>query len=286
MHARHTAISFIGLGSHTAAPLLYSYISEHPNTCFPSAPTNFFASAKIYAQGVGWYESQFGSCPPGTLRGELSHTYLMSSQAASLIAKTYPNAKLLAVIENPLVSVRVEYVEAVAARRITRQMSLAEFLKKNPEVLLRARYGRQLVHYFSYYAPTDLLVLLASDVRDDVIMSIKKTYEHLGLDTAFVPLTLRHLVVEEEDDKKKPGPIKRAYRFAKNAIKSRYHRIMARLMPKEVKTETAAELARKIELSPELEAFLKDYFREDVAKLSSLLHRNLSVQWGFTDEAV
>lgn len=151
------------------------------------------------------------------------------------------------------------------------------------EVLLRARYGRQLVHYFSFYAPTDLLVLLAADVRADVLGTVQKTYEHLGLDTSFVPLSLRHLIVVEEDDKKKPGFIKRGFRFVISLIKAQYHRLIMKLKPKEVKIETSAELARKIELSPELEAFLKDYFRDDVARLSSLLHRNLSVEWGFTE---
>lgn len=283
MHVRNTAVSFIGLGSHTAAPLLYSYIAEHPQVCLPLKATSFFSSAKVYAEGVNWYESQFGSCPPGNVRGELSHTYLMNSQAASLIAKTYPNAKLLAVIDDPLMSVRVEYVEAITAHRIAPAVSLAEFLKKNPEVLLRARYGRQLIHYFSFYAPTDLLVLLAADVRADELKSVHTTYEHLGLDTSFVPLTLRHLVVVEEDEKKKPGRIKRTYRFLKGVVKTRYHALMVKLKPKKIKTETAAELARRVPLSPELEAFLKDYFREDVAKLSSLLHRNLSVEWGFTE---
>lgn len=283
MHVRNTAVSFIGLGSHTAAPLLYSYIAEHPQVCLPLKATSFFSSAKVYAEGVNWYESQFGPCPPGNVRGELSHTYLMNSQAASLIAKTYPNAKLLAVIDDPLMSVRVEYVEAITAHRIAPAVSLAEFLKKNPEVLLRARYGRQLVHYFSFYAPTDLLVLLAADVRADELKSVHTTYEHLGLDTSFVPLTLRHLVVVEEDEKKKPGRIKRAYRFLKGVVKTRYHALMVKLKPKKIKTETAAELARRVPLSPELEVFLKDYFREDVAKLSSLLHRNLSVEWGFTE---
>ena len=283
MPVRHTAVSFIGLGSHTAAPLLYSYIAEHPNVCLPGETTQFFSSAKVFAQGVDWYESQFGNCPPSSLRGELAHTYLANSQAASLIARTYPNARLLAVIENPLMSVRVEYVEAIRSRRISRQVTLAEFLKQNPEVLLRSRYGRQLVHYFSFYAPIDLLVLLAADIRSDLLGTVQKTYEHLGLDNKFVPLTLKHLVVVEEDDKKKPGFIKRGFRFVKSIITTQSHRLVLKLKPKKVKIETSAELARKIELSPELEAFLKDYFRDDVVKLSSLLHRNLSAEWGFTE---
>jgi hypothetical protein len=54
--------------------------------------------------------------------------------------------------------------------------------------------------------------------------------------------------------------------------------------PKEIKTETASELARRLPLTPELEAKLKDYFRKDVSELSALLHRNLTVEWGFGDD--
>ncbi len=282
MPIRHTTVAFFGLGSQTAAPLMYTYLKEHPQAIILSEPTGFFSDTTVHAKGINWYERQFQTTKKtGALCGELTFDYLTSAQAAGLIARTYPNAKLLAVIENPLVSVRVEYVEARRNGTITPQTSLTEFLRRHPEVLLRARYGHQLVPYFSYYAPTDLLVLVAMDVRADVLRAVKMTYEHVGLDPKFVPVSLRHLVVEEEDEKKKPGLIKRSISAVRGVVKMVYRYINTRLRPREIKTETSTELALKIPIEPALEAKLKAYFSPDVAKLSSLLHRNLLVEWGF-----
>jgi hypothetical protein len=283
MHARHNRISFIGLGSHTAAPLLYSYIQEHPECATPENPTHFFSDSKQFAAGVSWYEAQFVTTKMRTVCGELAHDYLIKSQAAGLIARTYPDAKLLAVIENPLVSVRVEYVEAVRGGRVRRHTTLAEFLIQNPEVLMRAKYGRQLAQYFAYYAPSDLFVYIAADIRNDLLSTVKQTYSYLGLSDTFVPLTLRHLVEEEVDEKNKPGFIKRRIMAMRKLVRVAYGLLTKFVKPKEIQTETASELARRLPLDIELEKKLKDYFRQDVAELSALLHRNLSVEWGFEE---
>ncbi|MEZ4195089.1 MAG: hypothetical protein R3B53_01690 [Candidatus Paceibacterota bacterium] len=285
MHARHTLVSFFGLGSATAAPLLYTYIKEHPQVGLTEVDTNFFSDAKIFAKGLDWYENHFAKGEGISLYGELASNYLASTQSAGLIARTYPNAKLFAIIENPLVSVRVDYVEARRSGKINAKTSLAMFLKLHPEVLLRAAYGRQLAHYFSYYSPNDFLVLLAADVRKKPLESIKAVYTHLELETTFVPSSLRHLVpIEIDDTKKKPGLIKRFVLLIKRGVKFFYTKLRGVVKPPEVPIETASVIARKIPLSPELEKFLKDYYRKDVKQLNSLLHRNVESEWGFDDE--
>ncbi len=281
MIARKTYISFFGLGSATAAPLLYSYLREHPDLSVPETETEFFSSAKKFAQGTNWYESQIKPSKTAKVFGEFSTAYLASSQAAGLIARTYPNARLLAVIENPLVSVRVAYVMAVKSGQIARQVSLAEFLHRSPEVLLQAKYGRQLRHYFSYYSPNDLLVILAADIRKEPLLLISKVFSHIGVDSSFVPPALRHLVPVEIDETKKPGLLKRGVMLLKKSVVYLY-KYLSRLRRKPVtKEETIAEIARRITLSPELEIKLKDYFRSDVIELSSLLHQDLAVLWDF-----
>jgi hypothetical protein len=277
-------VSFIGIGSASAAPLLYSYIDSHPSVCAPVIETNFFGKTEAYKKGIDWYESHFAKRAAGMVCGELASNYIQSAQAAALIVRTYPNAHLVAVIENPLVSVRVAYVEARRARTIPADTSLAMFLKQNPDVLFNARYGRQLAQYFSYYAPIDLLVVTAGDVRDDALAVIKAVYKHIGVDDTFVPVPLLHLVPADEDPKKKPGLITRGYRLLKKRIKDFFSNIANRLYPPEIPLETASIVARKIPFSPELEAYLKDYYRQDVALLSRLLHRSLSSEWGFDEE--
>ena len=277
-------VSFIGIGSASAAPLLYSYIKSHPGVCTTAIDTQFFLSTEVYKQGIDWYESFFAKRGANMACGELSSNYIQSAQAASLIVRTYPNAHLVAVIENPLVSVRVAYVEARRARTISPETSLALFLKQNPDVLFNARYGRQLAQYFTYYAPIDLLVVTAGDVRNDALRVVKETYEHIGVDSSFIPPPLVHLVPVEDDPKHKPGIIKRTFRFLRQHIKDFFTNLANRLYPPEVPLETAAIVARKIPLSPELESYLKDYYRQDIALLSRLLHRSLTSEWGFDDE--
>lgn len=279
MSARNTFISFFGLGSHSAAPLLYSHIKEHPEAVLSATTTNFFADTKIFARGIDWYESNFKSKLNG-VAGELAEKYLQTAQSAGLIARAYPDAKLLAVVENPLISIKVEYLEALRQGSITRRVSLFEFLKRYPDTLLKAKYGQQLEHYFAYYSPTDLLVVLASEVRQNPLGTLKRVFAHIGLDSNYVPMTLRHLIVEEVDEKKKPGFIKRLF----PSLKTRFRKLYKHLKPPEVATETATERAQKLVLPEALEKKLKDYYRSDVVLLSNLLHRDLAVEWGFGDK--
>jgi hypothetical protein len=279
MHAERKLVSFIGIGTSSAAPLLYSYIKAHPAVCVTEGPTNFFSNTKVYSQGIDWYESNFTKCTPNYVCGELAGDYLKNAQAAALIARNYPSAKLVAVIENPLVSVRVAYIEARRARKISTSVSLAMFLKQNPEVLTEAKYGRQLAQYFSLYSIKDLLVVTATDVREDILKVIATVYEHIGVDKNFVPVSLKSLIPVEEEIRK-PGRIKRTYRMIKKLIIGTYHGILIKFNPPEVPLEATAAVARKVPISPELHAYLVSFYKQDVAMLSSLLHRNLSHEWG------
>lgn len=286
MHAQNKLVNFIGLGSQATAPLLYTYLAEHPSISLASEETKFFSDAKAFAKGLSWYESHFTKFGEANVCGELAFDYLESAQAAGFIARTYPSARLLAVVDNPLISVRVEYIMARRAKRISNTVSLSEYLKDNPEVMLRARYGRQLLHYFGLYSQNDFLVLLASDFDKKTLTSLAQAYEHLGLDKNFIPPRLQYLIPEEEEGPKiKPGIIKRTYRLVKKNIKLFLKYVKYVVKPPQAALELASVVALAVPLSSELEQFLKDYYRADVKQLSALLHRDLSLEWAFVDEA-
>jgi hypothetical protein len=285
MKVAHRKVAFIGIGAGLAPALLYSYIRSHPKVCVPKVSTEFFSNIKVFAAGLAWYESQFKDCPPGTVNGELAYEYLQSAPAAGLIARTLPQTQLLAVVENPLLAVRVAYVEARKNNLISSKVSLAQFLKDNREVLQSVRQGRQLSQFFQYYSPTDLLVFTADDVRNEPLKTVATTFEHIGVDPKFIPPTLKYLIEDSEsDDKKKPGLIKRGLRAIKKLITWPYRTIITKTKKPAISIEIAFEVARKIPLSPELEQFLRDYYREDVAILSRLMHRSISYEWGFEGE--
>lgn len=282
MKAERKLVSFIGLGSKSAVPLLYSYIDLHPDVFVAPEETKFFSSPKAFAKGVDWYESHFQNHKAGQVCGELATTYLKNPTAASLISRAYPSANLIAVVENPLVSVRVAYVNALRARAIPDDMPLAIFLNQNPEVLVNAKYGKLLNHYFGYYAQTNLLTIVAADVRDDTLKVMAKVYEHIGVDSAFVPSILEHLVPVVDDPLvKKPGFIKRGYRAIKKLVKFLYYTTVNKINPPDIPKESSSDVARAIKLSPEVKVYLQNYYRQDVVALSNIMGRNLSVEWGF-----
>lgn len=282
MKAERKLISFIGLGSGSVALPIYSYIHDHPEVFVPDKDTRFFSEVKVFAKGIDWYEGNFSDCKQGQVCGELSSSYLENLHSAGLIAKAYPSAKLLVVIDNPVLMIKISYLEAKKSKLISDDVSPALFLKRYPEVLTRFRFGQKLTQYFSFYSHRDMLVLMGSEILSDRLRYIAVVYEHIGIDKNFVPLVLKSLVpIEEEDPKHRPWIIKRFFRFIFKVIKEIYKKVLKKLKPPETLPEKIIIDADKITLTPELENYLKDYYRSDVIILSSLLHRDMVEEWSF-----
>jgi len=279
MRNRKKHVSFIGLGVGNLAVPLYRYVREHPDLYIPKRPLNFFSDVETYARGLDWYEKNFALKKGNQKCGELNYSYLLNLQGPKLIAEAYPEAKLFAVIENPIIAFKLSYLEAVENEEIDTRCSPAQFIKMYPEVLGRCCFGRQLTQYLSYYSSLDLLVIFASEVDKNPLTVTKSVYRFLEVSDDFVPLVLSHLEEEEEEDIQKLGLIKRLKRFIIKNTKIKYKNWQREKQTTEP-LDFILEQTKKVELSPELEVFLKDYFRKDVEILSALLHRDLSGEWG------
>jgi hypothetical protein len=129
------------------------------------------------------------------------------------------------------------------------------------------------------------MVVTAEDVRTDPLQVVKNIFAHLGVSDAFIPLALVPLIPPDEDEVKyKPGIIKRTIKLVVRGVKAVYKFVVTKINPPDVPLETSFAVAKRVPLSPELREFLIQYYREDVAVLSRLLHRNLSHEWGMEQE--
>ncbi len=283
-HVKKHAVTFIGLGNHTAAPLLYGYLSMHPEVHCVTSTVQFFSDATQFAMHRDTYERQFLQSKKESARafGDCATTYLAHAQAAGMIARTYPSARLIAVIDNPRTVLKVDYLEALRTKQIMKNTTFSEYLTRHPEVLLRAKYGQQLVHYFSYYSPADFLVVVADDLRNDPLRVFAQVCAHLEVGAKFVPPPLLHLVVEEEEDpKKKKGLIRRFFGLPGKAI-TYLRRLWGRYKRYPIpSTEVAYRYIDRITIDESLGQKIDSYFAEDMVTLSSLLHRDMSVEWQF-----
>lgn len=278
MTNRKKYVSFIGLGVGNLAVPLYRYVREHPNLFIPKKPINFFSDVETYARGLDWYEKNFALKKDNQKCGELNYSYLLNLQGPKLIAEAYPEAKLFAVIENPITAFKLTYLEALEGEEIDFDCSPARYIKMYPEVLVRCCFGRQLTQYLSYYSSRDLLVVLASEVDKNPLAVTKSIYRFLEVSDEFVPLVLSHLEEEEKEYDKKPGLFKKISKFFIRNTKTKYKNWQREKQTNEP-LDFILEQANKIEFSDELEKYLKDYFRKDVEVLSALLHRDLNAEW-------
>lgn len=246
-------------------------VGEHPDLDIPAQETHYFSSDKL-SEGKEWYEQHFKESAPGRKRGEFSTSYLAVSGVSARIVREYPDAKLLAVLTNPIESVTAIYSEAKQSSRSL--SSLEQFLESQPRLLEQFRFGRQLITYLTYYSPVDFLVTTLDEVRAAPVASIGKMYEHIGVDKNFLPTVLLATVVE---DTGKPSRLARLLRLdvlrANKLAKAKA--VAAQLFP----YPAAPVTTREYDL-------LAQYYYEDVYQLGNTLHTDFVTKWRYPKPVV
>lgn len=274
-------IDFIGLGAQKCGTSwLYACLYEHPDICAPQKEIHFFSRPR-YEKGLKWYESQFSRCEEGKKIGEFSTSYLYSKRACARIVKDYPNAKLIAVIRNPIDRAYSQYRNAIKAGEIPKDLSFKKYIDHEQSAKEQGLYGKQLFQYFQFVSTKDLLVMVYEDIEKDPLEFIKKVYEHLEVDVEFVPKSLRSRV-----------NVARTPRFVlldrlMHKIAEGMRKIGLDKIVWFVKKSGATDTIRGLNtasrapgaISEETLAELRDYFKEDTNYLSDLLQRDLLGEW-------
>lgn len=245
-------------------------IQEHPLLCVPALETHYFSSDKISA-GPEWYEQQFKDAAPTQKRGEFSTSYLSSTGAAARIAREYPDARIIALVTDPIEAVVAQYAEAIARKAVrTTVPSLEAFLESQPRLLEQFRFGRYLQTYAVYYSPIDFFVCTLGDVRASSTAVLRRIYEHLEVDASFVPKEL--VATVEEEVVGRPSRLLHLLRIDRWRAKRRAAKkaVAATLFPYPAVTIAAREYQ-----------LLAQYFAPDVEQLGNLLHRDLLSEWKY-----
>ena len=229
------------------------------------------------------YEALFDSAGEAKAVGEKSTWYLYSQAAPKRAAQHLPDVKVIAVLRDPVVRAYSSYrfnlqlgIESLDSfdkaleregKRIERGMG---FDKRYMQAGL---YAQQLERWFEAIGRERVLVLIFEDLMDDAAVHLHQACEFLGIDkprdmepshrnkTQKVrsPKVLRMVNKARAELGWLPGPIKR---LAVNTV-NRLNR--SNDPPPEFSPATARALA--------------EHYREDVAKLSGYLDRDLQSLW-------
>lgn len=172
---------------------LYRYLDGHAGV-FMAATKELHFFDRHFAQGLGWYRAQFESARTDQLAGEATPRYMSDGLAIERLATAVPDARLVAILRNPVDRAYSHYwMERARGRE---QLSFedavaAEEARDDPEVLPaylgQGRYLRQLQRITDRFPREQLLVLLFDDLCRDAAATFSGLCRFLGVDDRITP---------------------------------------------------------------------------------------------------
>lgn len=186
---------------------LYGLLNSHPQVEPPARKeVHYFDSPRNFRKGLDWYRSFFPSSEAargGFITGEASPYYLYHPHAPRRAAEVVPEARLIAVLRNPVDRAYSEYNDRVRSGFETLSFEEAveveaERLEGEKERMLadeyyfsprhrrysyldRGIYVDQLLHWEKFFARDLMLVFESEELFRDPLGSMERAAEFLGL---------------------------------------------------------------------------------------------------------
>src|SRR5215210_1024401 len=269
---------------------LYYYLEQHPEIYMsPVKEPNFFSSqeqenAADAVTNIGTYQHLFRGGSDKKAIGEASHSYLYDPGAAAEIRRYVPEAKLIAILRNPIDRAHSHFLHMV--RSGTEPLDdFAQALQEEvgihkertfQDYIGRGLYYDQLKRYFGTFPREQVRVYLYEDLSDAPISTVQDAFRFLKVDHSFVPdVSLRRNVSGQPKYKTLDGLLRSQSRI-KHAAKIYLPARMRWRLSKAFDDLKTRNLVEPPPLRLEVRRQLIRVYREDILKLQDLIHRDLS----------
>lgn len=286
-----TLPNFLVLGAaRCGTTSLHYYLAEHPDVCMSSIKEpNFFLfeptpagprpciadDRRLLAKSVperARYERLFNE--PSVAVGEASPLYLYTRESPELIRLLVPDARLIAVVREPVDRAWSHFVyvnddlgsDAVPAfaRAVDEEISKGyEPYRTGTHFLRLSAYAQQLQRYRATFPAAQLLVVSYDDLIERTSATLARLCAFLGVDETFTfdtsvqynPSSGETSLVARVDRVVRP-----AYPYLKRLLPAR---VSGRLARGRAKLRAAARGSNVMEFPIELQRKLDDYFADD-----------------------
>jgi hypothetical protein len=289
---------------------MHVYLGQHPQIFMsarkeprysgfvPDLDSGSEPDGRYFTRSLDEYLSHFAAVTDEKVVGESSHVYLHSTQAARLIHEFAPDARILIMLRDPVVSIHSrhqqqvwmgredieDFASALAAepdRRAGRR------LPPDPQYVAGLLYrdactmAPQVERYLDVFGRDRVHIALLDDLAAKPLETYRGVLEFLEVDPTFVPSEMR--VVNANNVRRVPA----LQRIRKRLSPIEYG--VRRIVPVPVFRVLTAPLKLlwdanskqkpRAPMAPELEQELTAYFAPDVAALSALVGRDLATVW-------
>ena len=284
------SIDFLVIGAQkSGTTTLFEYMQRHPSLYLPpQKEVHFFVAENVFPRGFDWYiQTYFSGVGEDRLWGEACPSYMGYGAAPARIHEYCPDARLVAILRNPIDRAYSHYRMAVrrgAESRPFRQVieeqrshhtgspeTKTMGVSDSPFLLEFGLYGKALGRYLRYFERDQILILFQEDLISRPEELLAELFSFLGADPDYRPPNLGreyHVGGEKRlpwlDDwvrrrKFLKWAFKKALRSKRSIQAAKFRFRQFNIKP--VKVEGPP---------PEDREFLREAFEEDVALLKRL----------------
>lgn len=300
---RHSPVSavhpnfFIVGAAKCGTTSLYRYLEQHPEVYVsPLKEPNWFSRA--YAPGrissvtsEAEYLDLFEGRDGELAAGEASVSYLWDEKAPWRIKQAVPEARIIAILRQPVERALSDYAQAV--RWYGETLPLLDALQQGyhaqPKVYGVTRlytdfgfYARQVGRYLDAFGDERVRVFFYEDLEEDPRALLRAVLEFLEVEPGYAD-SIETDVRYNRHSTPKQGPL---YRVTEGIFKSRafqspeFRALRARLIPNaklrfRIRQSLRFKEAAKPEMDPESRRFLMDLYADDIRELQGLVGRDL-----------
>jgi hypothetical protein len=255
----------------SATTWLTANLRRHSEVFMPSPELHYFS--RELDRGDDWYRAQFAAAGAARLIGEKSASYLPHPEAPQQMGRLLPQAKLLVQLRNPVERAYSDYCMHYRRGEVGRDIARYLDARRSPipRLLDDGLYYRHLTNFMRVFPPEQIKALLYDDIRERPTEVFHSVCSFLGIDAAVGPQAVNRRV----KDKETPvvPPLARRLLAPLKDIVQPYRQTR----PFVVARSLIARSLRYPPLTPELRQMLEAHYAGDIASLSKLLGRDLSI---------
>jgi len=270
---------------------LYYYLEQHPEVYMsPVKEPNYFSSqgpenAAGAVRHIGTYQDLFRDVSGETAIGEASHSYLYEPGAVAEIRRYIPEARLIAVLRNPVDRAYSHFLHMV--RSGTEPLDdFAQALREDEvgvhkertfqDYIGRGLYYSQLKRYFGTFPREQVRVYLYEDLSGAPISTVQDAFRFLEVDDSFVPDVSLRRNVSGYPKYKTLDRLLRSQGRVKHALKIYLPARLRWRLSRNFDDLKTRNLVGPPPIQPEVRRQLIEVYREDVLHLQDLLQCDLS----------
>ncbi|HWT03683.1 MAG TPA: sulfotransferase [Pyrinomonadaceae bacterium] len=301
-----TLPNFLIIGAQkSASTFIHVCLAEHPEVFMPLSEIPYFEDPEFQQIKREEFEQLFSRVSGEKAVGIKRPNYLAKPEVPARIKEMVPEAKLIAVLRNPVqraVSAYFHYVNngfiqpAPLEKSLTRLLD-GEYRKSFPkaeEILEYGLYHKHLERYLSFFDRERILVLFQDEIAKDNLAQLQRAYRFLEIDDSYVPRQLndRPQAVVYSIPRLKILRLRNERLYDYNSERTRlYIREQSRLDRAVCRTIDRLDrhfLSRvfgneKPALGEELRRRLHEFYAGDVGRLEELLGVNLE-RWKYREK--